>query len=166
MKVEPTRRRRDRHVNPIAGDLQIAWPLPLHDVAEHTIDCLRGRLGVVEDRGVDGHLTVDLQLALERLDHVVQMHLRQPHGDFRSPADNQERRQLRIGTGHRVERVERSGTIGHERHAQTFESRISIGGKPHSRLVSTDDRRHPHLLLHGVDRQHKVAGNAERVADS
>ena len=165
MRLARQRPRRigDRHRHPIARDLQVAGPLRFDHAAQHPVDRLRSRRGIVEDRRVDGHLAVDLQLALERLDDVVEMQLRPSQRDLGTTADDQEGRLLRIGTCDGIERVQRPGTIRHQCHAQPAKPRVGVGGEAHARLMGTDDRRHPDLLLHGVDGQHEVARDAERM---
>ncbi len=147
------RRIGDRYRHPVPRDLQVTGPLRLDHAAQDPVDRLGSRRGVVEDRRVDGHLAVDLQLALERLDDVVEVQLRPSQRDLGTTADDQERRLLRIGTGDGIERIERAWTVRHQRHAQPAEPRVGVGGEADARLVGTDDRRHPDLLLHGVDRQ-------------
>ena len=95
----------DRH--PVTRrDLQVAGPFRLDNPAQDPVDRLGGRRGIVEDRRVDGHLAVDLQLALECLDDVVEVQLRPSQRDLGTTADDQERRLLRVSTCDGIERVQ------------------------------------------------------------
>jgi hypothetical protein len=166
IELETANRRRHRRTHAVTGDLQIARPLPLHNRAEHAVDHFGRRLRVVEDRRVDGHLAIDLQLTLERLHDVMKVQLRPAQRDLRTATDDQDWRLLGISTRDRIERIERARPIRDDRDSQPFEPCVSVGREPDARLVGTHNRRHPDLFLHRVDGEHEVARDAERMTDA
>ena len=61
---------------------------------------------------------------------------------------------------------ERAWPVGHKRHAQPAQPRISISREPNPRLMAADDGGKPKGMLNRVHGQHEVSRDAERVPDA
>ena len=104
--------------------------------AQDAGDLGRRALRIVESRLVAGDLAKDPQLRIERLRLMVQEQARARLALAGRAGNDDDRRFLRVGPGHRVDEVERARPVSDGRDAQrAVHSRRGIGGEADRRLV-------------------------------
>ena len=135
-------------------------------VGEHARDVGRRARHVVELHLIAGDLLEHLELRIKRLGLMVQQQARARLALAWPAGDDDHRRLLGKGRGHRVDHVQRPGAVGHRRHAQThIHARRGVGGKADAGLVRERVERQDLRLLDDAEiRQRKVAGNAKDLA--
>jgi hypothetical protein len=83
----------------------------------------------------------------------------------RRARQHDQRHALGVGTGDRVDEVERAGAVGHGGDAEpAARTRRRVGGEADGRLVrQRDQRQHAGAFDLAEQRQREVAGNAEHL---
>jgi hypothetical protein len=157
------------HGRQIARELQVDRPGQLATVPQDPRDDGGGGRRIVQPRLVARDLTVDADLAVDRLGLMVEEKAAFGLGSARSASQHHERRLLGISTGGDVDHVETARPVGDGRDAEPLAVVAAgrVGGEAHAGLVAQRvERQDFRVLNHLEERQDEVARDTEDLTRS
>ncbi len=159
-------RHRDRLVDQIAVNLEIAWPVLGHDGAHEFVHLICSALEASDAARIARYFLENPKLTLNVLGLV--MHT----GEFLlgfagSARHHQQGDLLGVGTGDRVDHVVPTRTVGHAEYAELAgAARISIRCKPHGGLVGEGDDLEPALATEAVEKaKDQIPGQTKKMGN-
>ena len=154
---------RTRLVDAVARKLDEARPLVALDGVQDAVNLLVRRRRVVERGDGDGDVAEDVALGGEVADAVMEQRVARALGHAGRSGDDEDGRFLRPRAGDGIGEVESADAVGHARHAEPAEPRVSIGRKPRAVLARHADELDGALLHERVEFEDIVPRHPEHV---
>ncbi len=162
----PRVRVRRARLDTVARQLEVDRALRRPRQVQAAVDFAKGGVRVVQRDCGDRDLREHIELGRERSHPMMEQRIASPFIDAGGAADDDHRRLLRIGTGHRVDEAQATHAVGDTDRPDALDARIGVRRVARVELIGSADHTDGTVFEQPVEAEHEIARDTEDVGEA